>query len=229
MLRPLTLGRTIVNTELVRADVLLSNNDIIDVGGRQFLFLHAILNERLLSAAESGDIPKLQVLRYVLGPIRALTDPGSHSEVADLGCRSCCDFAPMSRSETGAFGPAGVALASDVSRLQSAPVPFPLANAHSHFPCGPHGSLRQLERARIASDQPGMYNRVCLNWGTPVLKGLTGRLRCPHRDGRTALILAARNGDVHVVELLIDAGANLNVTSNEGYGPCADCNVCAPS
>jgi hypothetical protein len=70
MLRPLTLGRTIVNTELVRADVLLSNNDIIDVGGRQFLFLHAILNERLLSAAESGDIPKLQVLRYVLGPIR---------------------------------------------------------------------------------------------------------------------------------------------------------------
>ena len=73
MLRPLTLGRTIVNTELVRADVLLSNNDIIDVGGRQFLFLHTILNERLRSAAKSGDIPKLQVLRCVLGPIRALT------------------------------------------------------------------------------------------------------------------------------------------------------------
>jgi hypothetical protein len=111
MLRPLTLGRTIVNTELVRADVLLSNNDIIDVGGRQFLFLHAILNERLLSAAESGDIPKLQVLRYVLGPIRALTDPGSHSEVAELGCRSCCDLAPMSHIGTGAFGP-------DVSQLR---------------------------------------------------------------------------------------------------------------
>ena len=107
MLRPLTLGRTIVNTELVRADVLLSNNDIIDVGGRQFLFLHTILNKRLLSAAKSGDIPKLQVLRCVLGPIRALTDPGSHSEVADLGCRSCCNMAPMSRIETGAFGPAG--------------------------------------------------------------------------------------------------------------------------
>ena len=125
MLRPLTLGRTIVNTELVRADVLLSNNDIIDVGGQQFLFLHTILNERVLSAAKSGDIPRLQVLRCVLGPIRALTDPGSHSEVADLGCRSCCNMAPMSRIETGAFGPVGrgtgVALASDVSRLQSAP------------------------------------------------------------------------------------------------------------
>ena len=34
--------------------------------------LVVILNERLLSAAESGDIPKLQVLRCVLGPIRAL-------------------------------------------------------------------------------------------------------------------------------------------------------------
>ena len=107
MLRPLTLGRTIVNTELVRADVLLSNNDIIDVGGQQFLFLHTILNKRLLSAAKSGDIPKLQVLRCVLGPIRALTDPGSHSEVAELGCRSCCDLAPTSRIDTGAFGPAG--------------------------------------------------------------------------------------------------------------------------
>ena len=35
--------------------------------------LVVILNERLLSAAKSGDIPKLQVLRCVLGPIRALT------------------------------------------------------------------------------------------------------------------------------------------------------------
>ena len=35
--------------------------------------LVVILNERLLSAAESGDIPRLQVLRCVLGPIRALT------------------------------------------------------------------------------------------------------------------------------------------------------------
>ena len=69
--------------------------------------LVVILNERLLSAAKSGDIPKLQVLRCVLGPIRSLTDPGSHSEVAELGCRSCCDLAPMSRIETGAFGPAG--------------------------------------------------------------------------------------------------------------------------
>ena len=102
--------------------------------------LVVILNERLLSAAKSGDIPKLQVLRCVLRPIRALTDPGSHSEVADLGCRSCCDLAPMSRIETGAFGPVGrgtgVALASDVSRLLSAPVPFPLANAHSHSHVG---------------------------------------------------------------------------------------------
>jgi hypothetical protein len=40
---------------------------------------------------------------------------------------------------------------------------------------------------------------------SPVLKGLTGRLRCPHRDGRTALILAARYGGVHAVELLIAA------------------------
>jgi hypothetical protein len=68
------------------------------------------------------------------------SDPGSHSEVADLGCRSCCDLAPMSRIETGAFGPVGrgtgVALASDVSRLLSAPVPFPLANAHSHSHVG---------------------------------------------------------------------------------------------
>jgi hypothetical protein len=35
--------------------------------------LVVILNERVLSAAKSGDIPKLQVLRCVLGPIRALT------------------------------------------------------------------------------------------------------------------------------------------------------------
>jgi hypothetical protein len=69
--------------------------------------LVVILNECLLSAAKSGDIPKLQVLRYVLRPIRALTDPGSHSNVAELGCRSCCDMAPMSRIETGAFEPAG--------------------------------------------------------------------------------------------------------------------------
>jgi hypothetical protein len=61
MLWPLTLGRTIVSTELVQADVLLSNNDIIDVG----------LNECLLRVM-SCDIPKLQVLRCVLGPIRAL-------------------------------------------------------------------------------------------------------------------------------------------------------------
>ena len=73
--------------------------------------LVVILNECLLSAAESGDTPRLQVLRCVLGPIRALTDPGSHSEVADLGCRSCCDLAPMSHIETGAFGP-------DVSQLR---------------------------------------------------------------------------------------------------------------
>ena len=116
--------------------------------------LLAMIGEAMISVHNSArlprqrDIPKLQVLRYVLGPIRALTDPGSHSEVADLGCRSCCDFAPMSRSETGAFGPAGVALASDVSRLQSAPVPFPLANAHSHFPCGP----RFAEATRTGQD-----------------------------------------------------------------------------
>ena len=63
------------------------------------------MNECLLRAATSGDIPRLQVLRCVPGPMRALTAPGSHSEVADLGCRSCCDLAPMSRIETGAFGP----------------------------------------------------------------------------------------------------------------------------
>jgi hypothetical protein len=91
MLRPLTLGRTIVSTELLQADVLLSNNDIIDVG----------LNECLLRVM-SCDIPKLQVLRCVLGPIRALTAPGSHCEVADLGCRSCCDFVPR-RVVAGTF------------------------------------------------------------------------------------------------------------------------------
>jgi hypothetical protein len=92
MLRPLTLGRTIVNTEHFQADVLLSNSDIIDVG----------LNECLLRAVMSCDIPKLQVLRRVLGPIRALTAPGSHCEVADLGCRSCCDFVPR-RVVAGTF------------------------------------------------------------------------------------------------------------------------------
>jgi hypothetical protein len=75
--------------------------------------LLAMIGEAMISVHNSArlprqrDIPRLQVLRYVLGPIRALTDPGSHSEVAELGCRSCCDLAPTSRIETGAFGPAG--------------------------------------------------------------------------------------------------------------------------
>jgi ankyrin repeat protein len=36
------------------------------------------------------------------------------------------------------------------------------------------------------------------------------------RDGRTALALAALAGHSPVVALLIDAGADLNVKSNEG-------------
>ena len=63
---------------------------------------------------------------------------------------------------------------------------------------------------------------------SPVLKGLTGRLRCPNRDGRTALNLAARNGDVHVVELLIAAGANLAARDHSGYGRAPNGRSCAP-
>ncbi len=33
------------------------------------------------------------------------------------------------------------------------------------------------------------------------------------------------NGHTLVVEQLIAAGAALDVQNNEGYGPCADCNV----
>jgi hypothetical protein len=116
--------------------------------------LVVILNERLLSAAKSGDIPKLQVLRCVLRPIRALTDPGSHSEVAELGCRSCCDLAPMSHIETGAFGP-------DVSRLRRTFRGCNLRPYLFHRPTRIRISMwaarlhRKLERAGIAGDQPG--------------------------------------------------------------------------
>ena len=37
------------------------------------------------------------------------------------------------------------------------------------------------------------------------------------------------NGHTLVVEQLIAAGAALDVQNNAGYGPCADCNGCAPS
>ena len=47
---------------------------------------------------------------------------------------------------------------------------------------------------------------------------------CIPREGTTALALAAVAGHSPVVALLIDAGADLNVKSNEGYGPWADCN-----
>ena len=113
--------------------------------------LVVILNECLLSAAKSGDIPRLQVLRCVLGPIRALTDPGAHSEVAELGCRSCCDLcdlAPMSRIETGALTGRFVATIS--------PPLFPLADPRrfrsEHSPCAqsyPH-SGRQFRCTRAA-------------------------------------------------------------------------------
>jgi hypothetical protein len=101
--------------------------------------LVVILNECLLSAAESGDIPRLQVLRCVLGPIRTLTDPGSHSEVAGLGCRSCCDLAPTSRIETGAFGPAGAQgslLRRTFCGVQSAPRTVSTGQRALAFPCG---------------------------------------------------------------------------------------------
>ena len=52
---------------------------------------------------------------------------------------------------------------------------------------------------------------------------------CNVREGTTALALAAVAGHSPVVALLIDAGADLNVRSKAGYGPCADCNGCAPS
>jgi ankyrin repeat protein len=39
---------------------------------------------------------------------------------------------------------------------------------------------------------------------------------CVVRDGRTALVLAAVAGHSPVVALLIDAGADLNVQSNNG-------------
>ena len=161
MLRPLTLGRTIVNTELVRADVLLSNNDIIDVGGRQFLFLHTILNKRLLSAAKSGDTPRLQVLRCVLGPIRALTAkwPSLAAGAAATWRRRRASI-PVRLDRPGHRGRACV---GRFAAAICARTVFTGQRA-SHSPCGPHGSLRQLERAGIASDQPGMYNLVCLNW-----------------------------------------------------------------
>jgi hypothetical protein len=176
----------------------------IGVSGRRtaLLWEATYLNERLLRAATSGDIPSLQVLRCVPGLIRALTAPGSHSEVADLGCRSCCDLAPMSRIETGAFGPAraqgkhadfrstpfvqavgtGVALASDVSRLQSAPVPWTASGRTVHRP-------RWLRAV-------GCGSRLC------------GR--------ETALMMAAGKGNTRTVELLIAAGANVGDQNNEG-------------
>ena len=172
------------------------------------------MNECLLRAATSGDIPRLQVLRCVPGPMRALTAPGSHSEVADLGCRSCCDLAPMSRIETGAFGPAeaqgkhadfrstpfvqavgtGVALASDVSRLQSAPVPWTASGRAVHRP-------RWLRAV-------GCGSRLC------------GR--------ETALMMAAGKGDTRMAEVLIAAGADVGAKDHRGYGRAPNGCSCAP-
>ena len=166
-----------------------------------------LADERLHAAAKSGDVEQLQVTWSDQVIPRRAADARS-SDRACVWCSCGWERGPSSRTKTGtALRSPGSTVRACASCSASAPQHRHAAHALASF------SVESGPRRVLSAQQSSPHATV----------------GCILREGRTALALAAVAGHSPVVALLIDAGADLNVKSNEGYGPCADCKVCAPS
>jgi hypothetical protein len=167
-----------------------------------------LANERLHAAAKSGDVEQLQVTGYTRSyrAVRPMLDQAAGLRLLQLWLGTGAELTHQDGYGT------------------------PLARVDDL-------SMRFAVNFRSAALVHGTrHTHWLVSLSTPATRRLFSRERssppvtaaCVVR-GMTVLALAAVAGHSPVVALLIDAGADLNAQCDEGYGPCADCSVCAPS